>query len=53
LVVLFIVYNFDENTPMEETRRALDNLERQGKMLLPCCQQPEAGQISMASGISA
>jgi aryl-alcohol dehydrogenase-like predicted oxidoreductase len=44
---------FDENTPMEETLRALDDLQAQGKIVYPAVSNWAAWQIAMALGISA
>jgi len=49
----YFVHDFDENTPMEETLRALDDLQRQGKILYPAVSNWAAWQISKALGISA
>lgn len=49
----YFVHMFDENTPMEETLRALDDLQRQGKVLYPAVSNWAAWQIAKALGISA
>ena len=49
----YFVHDFDHNTPMEETLRALDDLQRQGKILYPAVSNWAAWQITKALGISA
>lgn len=49
----YFVHDFDESTPMEETLRALDDLQRQGKILYPAVSNWAAWQISKALGIFA
>jgi len=49
----YFVHDFDEQTPMEETLRTLDDLQRQGKILYPAVSNWAAWQISKALGISA
>jgi aryl-alcohol dehydrogenase-like predicted oxidoreductase len=49
----YFVHNFDEKTPMEETIRALDDLQAQGKILYPAVSNWAAWQIAKALGISA
>jgi aryl-alcohol dehydrogenase-like predicted oxidoreductase len=49
----YFVHMFDENTPMEETLRALDDLQAQGKILYPAVSNWAAWQITKALGISA
>ncbi|KEO84133.1 aldo/keto reductase [Tumebacillus flagellatus] len=49
----YFVHMFDENTPMEETLRALDDLQAQGKILYPAVSNWAAWQIAKALGISA
>jgi aryl-alcohol dehydrogenase-like predicted oxidoreductase len=49
----YFVHGFDENTPMEETLRALDDLQAQGKILYPAVSNWSAWQIAKALGISA
>ena len=48
----YFVHLFDENTPMEETLRALDDLQAQGKILYPAVSNWAAWQIAKALGIS-
>lgn len=49
----YFVHDFDANTPIEETLRALDDLQRQGKILYPAVSNWAAWQITKALGISA
>ena len=49
----YFVHLFDENTPMEETLRALDDLQAQGKILYPAVSNWAAWQIAKALGIAA
>jgi aryl-alcohol dehydrogenase-like predicted oxidoreductase len=49
----YFVHMFDELTPMEETPRALDDLQAQGKILYPAVSNWAAWQIAKALGISA
>ncbi len=49
----YFVHLFDQNTPMEETLRALDDLQAQGKILYPAVSNWAAWQIAKALGISA
>ncbi|MCH6266409.1 aldo/keto reductase [Neobacillus citreus] len=49
----YFVHDFDEQTPMEETMRTLDDLQRQGKILYPAVSNWAAWQITKALGISA
>ncbi|NHN31072.1 aldo/keto reductase [Paenibacillus agricola] len=50
---LYFVHHFDPLTPMEETLRALDDLQQQGKILYPAVSNWAAWQIAKALGISA
>ncbi|WP_019533827.1 aldo/keto reductase [Paenibacillus ginsengihumi] len=50
---LYFVHHFDSHTAMEETLRALDDLQRQGKILHPAVSNWAAWQIAKALGISA
>lgn len=50
---LLFVHQFDRETPMEETIRALDDLVDQGKILYPAVSNWAAWQIAKAHGISA
>ncbi|WP_423182501.1 aldo/keto reductase [Arthrobacter sp. NyZ413] len=49
----YFVHAFDENTPIETTLRALDDLQRDGKILHPAVSNWAAWQIATALGISA
>ncbi|WP_216827456.1 aldo/keto reductase [Alkalihalobacterium elongatum] len=49
----YFVHKFDDDTPMEETLRALDDLQAQGKILYPAVSNWAAWQIAKALGISA
>lgn len=48
----YFVHAFDERTPVEQTLRALDDLQRQGKVLYPAVSNWAAWQIATALGIS-
>jgi aryl-alcohol dehydrogenase-like predicted oxidoreductase len=50
---LYQVHRFDEETPLEETLRALDDLVRQGKVRYIGCSNYAAWQIAKSHGISA
>jgi aryl-alcohol dehydrogenase-like predicted oxidoreductase len=50
---LYFIHHFDDNTPLEETLRALDNLVQQGKILYPAASNFAAWQVAKALGISA
>ena len=49
----YFVHAFDVRTPIEQTLRALDDLQRQGKILYPAVSNWAAWQIATALGISA
>lgn len=49
----YFIHEFDPHTPIEETLRALDDLQRQGKILYPAVSNWAAWQIAKALGISA
>ena len=49
----YLVHAFDVRTPIEQTVRALDDLEQQGKTLYPAVSNWAAWQIATALGISA
>ncbi|MDT3428247.1 aryl-alcohol dehydrogenase-like predicted oxidoreductase [Paenibacillus forsythiae] len=49
----YFVHMFDEKTKVEETLRALDDLQAQGKILHPAVSNWAAWQIAKALGISA
>lgn len=48
----YFVHDFDDSTPMEETLQALDDLQRQGKILYPAASNWAAWQLTKALGIS-
>ena len=48
----YFIHNFDNNTPVEETIKTLDNLVKQGKILYPAASNFAAWQISKALGIA-
>jgi aryl-alcohol dehydrogenase-like predicted oxidoreductase len=50
---LYFVHRFDDETPIEETVRALDDLVHAGKILYPAVSNWAAWQIAKALGISA
>ncbi len=50
---VYFLHRFDDNTPLEETLRALDDLVSQGKILYPAASNFAAWQISKALGLSA
>jgi len=49
---LYQVHRFDEETPLEETLRTLDDLVRQGKVRYIGCSNYAAWQIAKAHGLS-
>lgn len=49
---LYQCHRFDNDTPIDETLRALDDLQTQGKILYAGVSEWTAGQIADASGIS-
>ncbi len=49
---LYQCHRFDSETPVEETLRALDDLQAQGKILYAGVSEWTAAQIAEASGIS-
>src|SRR6202035_29911 len=49
---LYQVHIFDENTPLEETLRTLDDIVRQGKVRYIGCSNYAAWQIAKSHGIS-
>ncbi len=51
-VDLYQCHRYDENTPLEETLRTLDDLVRQGKVLYVGVSEWSAGQISKALKIA-
>jgi aryl-alcohol dehydrogenase-like predicted oxidoreductase len=52
-IELYFVHQFDSAPAMEEILRAMDDLQRQGKILYPAVSNWAAWQISKALGISA
>ncbi|MCA9757336.1 MAG: aldo/keto reductase [Candidatus Eisenbacteria bacterium] len=52
-VDVFFVHRFDDDTPLEETLRALDDLVRSGKVLYLGASNYAAWQVAKALGISA
>ncbi len=50
---LYFIHHFDENTPLEETMRALDDLVSQGKVMYVGASNFAAWQVMKALGISA
>jgi aryl-alcohol dehydrogenase-like predicted oxidoreductase len=49
----YFVHTFDPRTPIEQTLRALDDLQQQGKILYPAVSNWAAWQIATALGTSA
>ena len=50
---VYFVHRFDNDTPIDETVRALDDLVKQGKILYPAVSNWAAWQIMKALGIAA
>lgn len=50
---IYFLHHFDNNTPLEETIRALDDLVRAGKILYPAASNFAAWQVAKALGVSA
>jgi aryl-alcohol dehydrogenase-like predicted oxidoreductase len=50
---VYFIHHFDEDTPLEETIRALDDLVRAGKILYPAASNFAAWQVAKALGIAA
>ncbi len=48
---LYFLHKFDDETPMEETLRAFDDLVRQGKILYPAVSNWAAWQVARAQGL--
>ena len=48
----YFIHRFDDNTPIAETVRALDDLVKQGKILYPAASNFAAWQIAKALGIA-
>ncbi|MDA3810476.1 MAG: aldo/keto reductase [Spirochaetaceae bacterium] len=51
-VDLFYIHRFDDNTPIEETMRVLDDMVRQGKILYPAASNFASWQVMKANGIA-
>lgn len=50
---VYFLHKFDEDTPIEETLHALDDLVKAGKILYPAASNYAAWQVAKALGISA
>ncbi len=50
---VYFIHHFDDNTPLTETLRALDDLVRAGKVLYPAASNFAAWQVAKALGLSA
>lgn len=50
---LYFIHKLDPLTPMEETLRAMDDLQKQGKIVYPAVSNAAAWQIAKFLGISA
>ncbi|MBN1270821.1 MAG: aldo/keto reductase [Candidatus Aminicenantes bacterium] len=50
---IYFIHRFDDQTPLEETLRTLENLVRQGKILFSGASNFAAWQVAKALGISA
>lgn len=48
---IYFLHHFDQNTPLEETLRAFDDLVRQGKILYPGVSNWAAWQVAQAQGL--
>jgi aryl-alcohol dehydrogenase-like predicted oxidoreductase len=48
---LYFLHKMDPKTPMEETLRALDDLQKQGKILYPAISNASAWQTALGLGI--
>ena len=49
----YFIHHFDDNTPLDETLRAMEDLVRGGKILYPAASNFAAWQVAKALGISA
>ncbi|MDX9801740.1 MAG: aldo/keto reductase [Spirochaetia bacterium] len=49
---IYFMHRFDDETPIEETLRALDDMVKQGKILYPAASNYAAWQAAKALGIS-
>ena len=50
---VYFIHHFDNDTPLPETLRALDDLVRMGKVLYPAASNFAAWQVAKALGLSA
>lgn len=50
---IYFIHRFDDDTPLEETLRGLEDLARQGKILYPAASNFAAWQVEKALGIAA
>lgn len=50
---VYFLHQFDYNTPIEQTLRAMDDLVQEGKILYPAASNYAAWQVAQALGISA
>lgn len=50
---VYFLHQFDKETPIDESLRALDDLVREGKILYPAISNWAAWQVALALGISA
>ena len=50
---VYFIHHFDDNTPLAETLRALDDLVQSGKILYPAASNFAAWQVAKSLGISA
>ena len=50
---VYFLHHFDDETPIEETLRALDDLVREGKILYPAASNFAAWQVATSLGVSA
>jgi aryl-alcohol dehydrogenase-like predicted oxidoreductase len=50
---VYYIHRFDDDTALEETLRALDDLVRPGKILYPACSNFAAWQVAHALGLAA
>jgi aryl-alcohol dehydrogenase-like predicted oxidoreductase len=50
---VYFIHHFDDNTPLPETLRALDDLVSAGKVLYPAASNFAAWQVAKALGLSA
>lgn len=50
---VYFIHHFDDNTPLEESLRALDDLVQSGKILYPAASNFSAWQVVKALGVSA